>query len=211
MPRFLRNTFSHFPWASEPGRETYCEVKVSDDVHAPCPPGEERRSARRGPGRCRSHDKNVLQSGHRAVAIINGQENLKSDLVPDGGFVGTCCTNCRSGCERWTSSRATAPRCGRLCTVEATCDRIASPPRLQKKKFTRPADPLLPCGNAVGQRHIHLGPTQDGVLLVITQVISSKHAQNRRSITLGKNPLGGVRPHSFTGNTQYPRGYYLAS
>jgi len=24
---------------------------------------------------------------------INGQENMKSDLVPDEGFVGTCCKN----------------------------------------------------------------------------------------------------------------------
>ena len=31
---------------------------------------------------------------------INGQENMKSDLVPDEGFVGTCCKKYRSGCER---------------------------------------------------------------------------------------------------------------
>ena len=66
---------------------------------------------------------------------INGQENMKSDLVPDEGFVGTCCKNCRSGCERWTSSRAAAPRCGKPRTVEATCDRIASPPQLQGSRL----------------------------------------------------------------------------
>ena len=62
---------------------------------------------------------------------INKEENMKSDLVPDEGFVGTCCKSYRSGCERWTSCRATAPRRGKAGTVEATCDRIATPPQLQ--------------------------------------------------------------------------------
>ena len=122
---FLLLHFSRLSRHSERGEGYLGEVKMADGDHAPCPPADGRWPARRRPQRCRSHDKNVLQSGHRRHHRFNINDKMKSDLVPDEGVVGTCCKNCRSDGERWGPCRATALQCGKPGPVDAT--EIASP------------------------------------------------------------------------------------